>query len=414
MSPRSGPGSAATEPLAAAKAKALAEPGGSQHEELQIRRLQQVARSRPQQAEAWVELGKAWVIEARRSSDPGFYWNAEACAELALAIDGDSRPALNLRGLVLLNGHRFRESEALTRSILDRDSDDAVAWGTLSDARLELGDLEGASEAAERMLSIKPNLPSYSRLSYLRWLRGDEAGALESARLAIDAGGGARGTEALAWVLVQTAQLFWQRGDYPGARAGFEQALAVMPEYPPACVGLGKLALAEQQATRAVTWLKLAFSHSALAETAWLLSDALRLTGDSAAAADWLSKAEALGQHDPRTLSLLYSVQNRNAARALELAEHELEVRADIYTLDALAWAQFRLGRYSEARQSIDRARRWGTRDARLLFHQGAIYRAVGELARGREWIATALRLNPYFDVTEAAEARALLGRAPS
>jgi Flp pilus assembly protein TadD len=94
---------------------------------------------------------------------------------------------------------------------------------------------------------------------------------------------------------------------------------------------------------------------------------------------------------------------------ALRLAEEERKKRGDPYTDDTLAWALYQNGRIDEARTAIDRARRYGTNDARLLFHQGAIHMATGDLPGGRKLVARALEQNPKFDRSGAAEARKLL-----
>ena len=65
--------------------------------------------------------------------------------------------------------------------------------------------------------------------------------------LAIDAGGSQTDREPVAWVLVQAAMLFWHRGDYEGADAGFKQAFELVRGYPPALVGRGRVAMACQE-----------------------------------------------------------------------------------------------------------------------------------------------------------------------
>src|SRR5262249_10892050 len=67
--------------------------------------------------DAWVVLGRAWVRKARESNDPGFYLNADASAGVVLERSPDHFLALDLRGLGLLNGHRFAEAEELASKI---------------------------------------------------------------------------------------------------------------------------------------------------------------------------------------------------------------------------------------------------------------------------------------------------------
>jgi tetratricopeptide (TPR) repeat protein len=397
-------------PIAKAKRLALASTREQGAVDRKIADLTKVARVYPDKLDTWIMLGRAWVWKARESSDPGFYLNADACADVALALSPANKLALGLRGLVLLNDHKFREARDLAQSMVDADSDDFMAWGNLSDALLELGDLERAERAAQAMMDLKPSLPAYGRASYFQWLGGDTKSAIESARLAIDAGGDPENAEPRAWMLVQAAMLFWHIGDYQGADVGCEKALAVLRDYPPALVGRGRVALALGNATRAAELFARAYERSPLVETAWLLGESRERAGDAAGAKEAFARAERDGNRgDKRTLSLMYSTRDVNPDEALRLAEEEATVRGGPQTDDALAWALYRNKRFAEAKTAIARARRYGTKDARLMFHEGAIDVALGDRARGRALAAQALAQNPEFDPAGAIEARRLV-----
>jgi Flp pilus assembly protein TadD len=103
------------------------------------------------------------------------------------------------------------------------------------------------------------------------------------------------------------------------------------------------------------------------------------------------------------------STLGRHPERALALARAERQTRGDIYTDDALAWALYRNGEFERALESIERARRLGTRDARLLFHHGAILIAAGQTRAGKKLIEQALAQNPKFGPEAATEAARLL-----
>ena len=168
--------------------------------------------------------------------------------------------------------------------------------------------------------------------------------------------------------------------------------------------------MARGDAEGAAAFYDRAWRASPLVETAWLLGEARELAGDAEEARHAFAAAEKEGKTgDRRTLSLMYSTRKIKAAEALQLAEEERRSRGDVYTDDALAWALYRNGRYADAQSAIRRARRYGTQDARLLFHEGAIEKALGHREDGRRLLSIALRLNPQFDVAGAAEARALL-----
>jgi len=409
------PKPAAPKPVAATSAEtgpralALAATDASAPVDKLLREEQAAARANPTKPELWIVVGRTWVRKARETADPGFYLNAQACADVALSSSPDDRLALDLRGQVMLNMHAFEGARALAEKVLAKSPDDVIAYGNLSDALLELGRYEEAAAAAQSMLDLKPSLPSYIRASYLAWLRGDVAQAKESARLAIDSAGDARDPEPRAWAITQAAMIFFHEGDYDGAAAGFDKALAWMTDYPPALVGKARVALGRGEALHAAELLGKAYKESPLVETAGLLADARELAGDAKGAAEALAMAEREGRaNDPRSLSIVYSTRDRKAKEALELAEKERKVRGDVATDDAYAWALYRNRRFDEARTAIDHARRLGTPDPRLMFHQGAIHIATGDGENGRRLVEAALKTGPRFDVIEAKEAQAL------
>jgi len=393
-----------------ARALALAKPGNDSPADRDLERYQKGAQLAPERVDGWIMLGRTWVRKARESADPGYYLNANACADIVLDIEPDNRLALDLRGLVLLNDHKFAEAFDLAEQILVKDPDDLLALATKSDALLELGRFDEAVKAAQKMNDLKPSLPSYSRASYLRWLLGDPAGAKTIARQAIDARD-PKDPEPGAWVTVQAAMLFWHEGNYAEADKGFDMALKALGDYPPALVGKGRVALAKGDAARAVTLLERSFKQSPLVETAWLLGDARAAAGDAKGAEEAYALVVKHGRlSDGRTLALFYATKDRERDEAVRLAEAERKVRDDIYTEDTCAWAFYRAGRLADARAAIDKALALGTRDARLLYHAGAIRMAAGDKEGGAKLVKDALKMNPKFDATGAAEAAKLIG----
>ncbi|GAC1347274.1 MAG: hypothetical protein NVSMB23_26240 [Myxococcales bacterium] len=388
---------------------ALMKPDADLPIDQRIARLQQSA-LKLDKSDAWVALGEAWIRKARDTARPFFYANAGASADLALALEPTSKLALDLKALVLMNDHRFEEARVLASGIVARSPGDPVAWGTLSDALLELGRTAEAVEAAQRMMDLKPNLPSYSRAAHLQWLHGDLPAAKESVRLAIDAGSDGKDKEPQAWVTVQAGMIFWNEGDAPGAEAGFDLALQSLPDFPPALVGKARVLLGRGDGKGAAALLERAYQAIPLVETGWLLGDAREAAGDAAGAGQVWADIERRGRtSDPRTLALFWATQDREHEAALKLALDERKVRDDEYTEDVAAWALYRAGRFDEARAASDKALRLGTRDARLWFHAGVIRIAGGDAAGGRALVRKALDLNPHFDRKGEAEARQLL-----
>jgi tetratricopeptide (TPR) repeat protein len=214
--------------------------------------------------------------------------------------------------------------------------------------------------------------------------------------------------------MTQAAMIFWHRGDYAGADAGFTSARKECDAYPPALVGQARAAMARDEPARAATLLAQAFALSPLTETAWLLGDARAAAGDARGADEAWAEAVKQGKRtDPRTLSLFYATKDREHEDAVRLAQDEMKVRPDIYTHEALAWALYRAGRIAEARAAAETSIALGTKDARLLYHAGAIRIAAGDRAGGEKLVREARALNPRFDATGAEEAARLVAKEP-
>jgi tetratricopeptide (TPR) repeat protein len=256
-------------------------------------------------------------------------------------------------------------------------------------------------------------MAAHARASYHRWLRGDTRDATLLIRDAlVDRDG--RDPEPAAWAFVEAATIYWHQADYAGADAVYAEALKWVPDYPPALLGRGRIAIARGRAAHALEFLEKAARVRPSAESLWLLGDACRMLADEAGARKAYDRVVELGRRgDGLTLALFYATKNRDIEDALRLVEAERAARGGVYVDDTYAWVLYRAGRLAEARDASERAIRLGTQDARLLYHAGAIRMATGEAAGGRRLVQQALALNPQFDATGAAEARALLEAEP-
>jgi tetratricopeptide (TPR) repeat protein len=390
----------------------LSEAAGSSPHDDAIRAAQVRARTLPAKGKEWVRVGWRWLGKARLSGDPGFYVNVASCADQALRVSPGEPGALQLRSLVLMNGHRFEDARREALKVLATDPLNPIALGTLSDALLELGRFEDAVDAAQRSADAKPGPVAYARASYFRWLTGDKDGAKRFIKSALS-GRDRRDPEPTAWTFVEAAKIFWHEGDYEGADAVLAEALRWVPDYPLALVTRGRVALSLGQRERAIHLLERAYRMQPLPETAWLLADARAMQGDVAGAEVENERVVQAGRRSDRlALALFYATKNRAIDEALRIIEEERAGRGGIYVDDTYAWILYRAGRIDEARRASDRALRLGTPDARILYHAGAIQMAAG-VPTGRSLVEKALAINPQFDVTGAAEARALLAANP-
>ena len=383
------------EPVAAAPdgcVVALAEGQGQDRLATPIERARQDARLGPNAKAALERLGYLHVSRARVSSDAGHYKLAEAVADCLQASYPGDPAALLLRGHVLHQLHRFKEAEQIARELVARRTV-VLDYGLLGDALMEQGRLAEAVVAYQRMVDLKPFYQSYTRAAHARWMKGDLDGALGAMRRATESAS-PRDPESSAWAWTRVALYELQANRLAEARRAADTALTFEPEYAAALLARGRILLAEGQEADALKALTPAADLNPLPEYQWILADALRASGRPADAAAVERELVARGTtSDPRTVALYLATRGENASTALSLAEAELGVRADVFTLDAQAWALAANGRTAEARSVIHRALAEGTEDGRLFLHAGIIHAGAGERREASRWLQKAARL---------------------
>ena len=366
-------------------------------------------------SDGYVALASAFMRKARESGDPGYYGRAQAAVARALLLDPDHYEALRVVPWVRLGLHDFRGALAAAERARVVEPDDWWNYGTLTDAYAELGDYPHAVEAAQRMVDLRPGLPSYTRAAYLRALYGDRAGAIAIAKLAVEAAS-PRDPEGRAWALVHLGHEHFAAGDLVAAARAYARALDVFPDYYLALGGLGRVRAAEGRLREAIDLYRRAVAHVPAPDLIAALGDVYEAAGDADQAerqyalVEYVGKvAEAVGTTYGRQLALFYADHDRHPEEALRLARLEAAGRGDIYTDDTLAWACYKSGRLAEAARAAHRALRLGTEDAMLHYHAGAIAAALGHERIAARHLRRALGLNPHFDLRQAPRARAAL-----
>jgi tetratricopeptide (TPR) repeat protein len=379
-----------------------------------IANAQQDARSGSQAGPALERLGYLFVARARVSNDPGDYTLAEKTADCLDARQPGRAAAMLLRGHVLHQLHRFADAERIARTLVGMRTF-PLDYGLLGDVLMEQGRLAEAGDAYQKMLDLKPFFQSYTRAAHLRWLKGDLDGAIKVMRLAI-AAASPRDKESSAWAWTRMSAYELQAGRSEAAGTAVASALSYQADYAPALLAQGRILLASGRTADALPVLRRAADLNPLPEYQWILADALRLQGLDADATEVEQEIVTRGSiSDPRTVSLYLATRGTDATRALALADDELRTRADVFTLDARAWALAASGRIAEADQTITRALGEGTHDARLFLHAGAIHAAAGREREARRWLKKADALRAMLLPSEAAElTRRLTANTPT
>jgi len=388
------------QPSPDACALALAPHSGNTSIDLEIIRLQDTAKHSTDRSQIFERLGWAYVQKARAAFDQGFYKLAEQCADCISSHQPDSQEALLLKGYVLCNLHRFKEAEAIARRLTERRSA-PFDYGLLGDALMEQGRLNEAIDAYQQMVDLKPGPQAYTRIAHVRWLKGDLEGAIEMMRKAAGAIG-TRDEESAAWAYSRLALYELQAGSKQIAERACEAALHLRNDYAPALMVRARICLAQNQNEQAAQLMQLAAGINPLPEYKWMLAESLRAAGHTKDAQDIEEEITERGvADDPRTVALFLTTRGERLADAVSLAEQETDVRGDVFTLDALAWALAATGKAAEARDQIMRALAEGTKDARLFYHAGSILARAGQKQEARLMLSKAAALKQMLLPTE-------------
>jgi tetratricopeptide (TPR) repeat protein len=356
----------------------------------------------PGRFQAYNELAIALARRARETSDVGYYLRGETALTKSFELMPDNLEGRKALAWILLGKHEFAEALKLAKALNQKSPDDVLIYGFLVDANVELGNYGDAEKAAQWMLDLRPgNVPGLTRAAYLRELFGDLDGAADLMRAAYQQLQ-ATEVEDRAWMLTQLAHLRLVAGGADDAEKLLGEALELFPSYHYALGNLAKVYSARGQEAKATELLRQRYELAAHPENAYALAQSLERAGRPRDAKrmylEFEKKARQelkLGDNSNRELVFYYADHARKPAEALRIAELEIARRHDVYTLDAHAWALHVKGRYAEAQKQIETALAVGVRDAKLLYHAGAIALKLKHAAKARQYWRQSLELNP-------------------
>jgi tetratricopeptide (TPR) repeat protein len=381
-----------------------------------IMRLQETLQRNPENTYAYAQLGLAFLQKVRETGDPALYSQAEMALAEALKRDRQQVDALIGQGLLALARHDFESALEWGEQARAVNPYRAEILGILVDALVELGRYDEAVSTAQAMVDLRPDLASYSRVSYLRELHGDTVGAIEA--MAAAAKAGTPGAEATLWTRVQLGHLHFNSGDLEQAEKMYRQALYLGPDYVYATAGLARVQAARGQLEAAIDSYQRSINQLPLPEFVIALGELYEANGQMEEARAQYDLVQAIQQLNASAgvavdleMALFNADHGDEPSLALEQARAAYNQRPSIYGADVLAWALYKNAEFAEAQRTIEEAIRLGTRDAMLYYHAGMIYTALGDGARAKTMLAQALAINPYFDVLQAPIAHEKLAR---
>lgn len=369
---------------------------------------QEQLRSQPDAQQSYVALATAFLRTAR-SEGAAHRAYARDVIEVGLVRVGDAPRLRLLSAMLLLDDHRFEQVVAAATELTAALPYDPTPHLLIGDASLELGRYAAAETSFEAAIDLRPDLRSYNRVGYMRWLYGDFEGAVGALELALDSGS-ARDPESMAWCFADLGAMYLRRGEAEPARKSAERALQLVPDYSPALSLQGRTLREAGELDAARRVLAQAAEQSPSAEAILWVVEVDRALGRDAEAASGLRDALAMAEHDPRPVAHFLARHGEQPERALALAELELQARQNIWSWDTLALAAARAGKSERAAEALSKAQELQTKDAEMTLHGALVHLLAGDTEAAQDDLEAALAARPGVDPVLVAELRGRLG----
>ncbi|MGQ0830002.1 MAG: tetratricopeptide repeat protein [Bacteroidota bacterium] len=364
----------------------------------------------PDDNKSKLTLAQAYIEEARITGDHAYYDQASLeLIDQVLEAQPQNFDALCSKATVLLSQHHFSEALVIAQEALPVNPHNAFVYGLMCDAYVELGKYEDAVAMADKMVSVRPDIRSYSRISYLREIHGDYNGAIHAARLAVAAGyPGLEQTEFSRMVL---AHLYECTGKPDTAEYQYRIALNERPDYALAYAGLGRIEKAKGNYKTAIDYFEKArkvmsdYSFTDELTDLYLLNNEKEKSAKSAKEViDMLSpisneeeSSSAHGHYADKELAYVY-LKIGDTGKALKHALLEYKRRpGNIDVCETMAWVHYKKGDYKEANKYVTIALRTNSKNPVLLCHAGLIKIKSGEQQKGKAMIKEAFETNPFM-----------------
>jgi tetratricopeptide (TPR) repeat protein len=366
-------------------------------------------------ASAYWNLGKA-------SGEVSWYLLAEQQAQRSIDLLPFSNPSAKLTLAQIAQArHDFKQARSIAETVLKEKPKSEEAQRILVTGLLATGNLDVGSEHLTALLGQAPNLSNLTLQALMQEAKGDPK-AVQTFRYAIEVEeAGEIGASALVRVLL--GRHFYQRGDLTQAAGLYQEALRILPNYPPALLYLAMLETRRGNYEAADRAYKQVIAYSQQAVTVYdhvILRGRARVRqAQNLPADDLLQRAEAslrnqinaghgavntvnsggdFGHRRELAQLLLDRNAGTDATEAVQLMQQEVNLRQDAQTLAIFARALSAIDRPSEAQAEIKRAIALGTQNAAIFLQAAEIEQRLGNEVSAKDYTDRARQVDPSFD----------------
>jgi len=370
----------------------------------------------PKSAISLGQLAALYLQRARETGEDQNYNQSEEYARQSLALRKNRNGATFVTlAAALVAQHRFQEAEQVATELVAFDSETPQYRAQLGEIQMEFGHYVEAARSFDLLYAVRSHLSIAPRLARWAEINGDTryarkllSEALANAKTRRDLP-----SEQLAWFHLRLGDIDMRSGRLRSARSLFEAGLQIEPNDYRLLDAMSHLEAVEGNPKKAIEYGERGIAIKLDPATLGTMGDAYAALGRSGRAEEYYKTMEVAVAGQPgayhRAWSLFLLDHDLRVTEVLANVQKELESRKDVYGYDLLAWALHKVHRDAEARVAMTEARRLGTQDAMLFYHEGMIDRALGENTRARYFLTKALELNPKFHPTRPREIRAVL-----
>jgi len=352
--------------------------------------------------QAYNDLAIALLGRARETANSSYLQQAQEAANAGLGLAPNDFQLQKTQVAILLGKHEFASAHAKAARLNRQMPDDVTIYGYLAEADIALGNYEAAEKSAQWMLNLLPNnVPGLLIGAKLRDVYGDSDGALEMLDRAYTETSPSE-TEELAWIANQIASVEIDRGGFAAADQVLQRAEKLFPLYPYTLQNLSRVRLGEGKLPEAIALLVQEEEIAPSAHVNYQLARAQELAGERNEAAATYASFERTAkartnEPDNANLELIryYSAQPaEHAPQALALAEREVRLGHNVWTLDAYAKALYANGKYEEADIQLQKALGTGVRRAEFFDLAGQIALKLGKQREAEKYFHLSLQID--------------------
>lgn len=306
-----------------------------------------------------------------------------------------------LRANLALKLHRVsavRRDLSSARDLMDFPEARALQ----ADLDLQEGRYKEARRAYEALIGNHRSWDVLARLAHLE----TQMGTVERAeRLYLEAEDEitAKEMRSYAWLEVQRGLLDVCRGRYEEAEAHYRRANRAYSGYWQVEERIAEILGVQGKTNDAIALYRALIARHARPEHQQALGRLLTQSGrrDEAerlherALTTYLESAQRGEVHYLHHLAEFYADVRPDGAEAVRWARKDYELRPNVSTQAALAWALYRDGRLDAALGLVQQSLASGARDAGLFYRAGTILEAAGRVDEGHRYLHAAAEINP-------------------